>query len=62
MRKTNRRPRWEQLELFLPTPKRPTWKMLPQEVCRKILPLLARLLRSVRRPNGTAAKEVDDER
>ena len=61
MSKMYRRPVWEQLELFRARPPRPTWKSLPQEVCRKVLPLLARLLKTAHGQSGVAAKEVSDE-
>jgi hypothetical protein len=61
MRKTCRQV-WEQLQLFQPTSQRPTWKSLPKEIHRKVLPLLARLLRTDRGRNAVAAaKEVGDE-
>jgi hypothetical protein len=65
MRKTIRRPLWEQPDLFRPTPQRPTWRTLPNEVRQKILQLLARLTRKAHNRSdaqrGVAAKEVGDE-
>jgi hypothetical protein len=61
MRKTIRRPLWEQPELFQSTPLRPTWENLPKEVRQKVLQLLAQLVRSAHNPSGTAGKEVGDE-
>ncbi len=41
-----RRPKRVQPDLFAPTPKRPHWADLAPEIRARVLPLLARLLRS----------------
>jgi len=61
MRKTFRRPLWEQLNLFRSAPPRPAWRTLPKEARQKALPLLARLLRTAHNQSAVAAKEVGDE-
>ena len=61
-------PRWKvhrpvQLNLFHSSPATPDWRQLPAEVRRRTLPLLARLLRTLRdrqRADGQG-KEVRDE-
>lgn len=61
MRKTSRRSPYEQLDLFRPTPQRPTWTTLPKEIQQKVLQLLARLMSMAHTRSGAAAKEVGDE-
>jgi len=51
-----RRPKPVQPNLFAPTPKRPHWANLPPEIRARVLPLLARLLRSA--PAAETGKEV----
>jgi hypothetical protein len=53
----------DQLELFHPTPPRPTWQALTPEVRTRSLELLARMLREhlTRGHLGESAVEVSDE-
>jgi hypothetical protein len=61
MSKTIRRSAHEQLDLFRPTPQRPSWKTLPKEIQQRIVQLLARLINLAHTRSGAAAKEVGDE-
>ena len=61
MSKTIRRSAHEQLDLFRPTPQRPSWRTLPKEIQQRIVQLLARLMSMAHSRSGAAAKEVGDE-
>jgi hypothetical protein len=53
----------EQLKLFHPPRRRPTWRRLPEEVRERTRRLLAQMLREklARRLDGDAVAEVSDE-
>jgi hypothetical protein len=52
-----------QPDLFSPPPTRPVWQSLPAQTRQQILPLLAKMLRSVSTDSAsqTARMEVEDE-
>jgi hypothetical protein len=53
----------DQLKLFHPPRRRPTWRHLPEEVRKRTRRLLAQMLRGriARRLDGEAVTEVGDE-
>jgi hypothetical protein len=53
----------DQLSLFHPPRRRPTWRRLPEEVRERARKLLAQMLREkmARRRDGDAVSEVSDE-
>ena len=53
----------EQLKLFHPPRRRPTWRRLPEEVRKCVTRLLAQMLREriARRLDGDAISEASDE-
>jgi hypothetical protein len=63
MRKKRETQTVEQLDLFLPPPRRPTWAQLPGMAKQKLTELLAELLREKHRQKASLAnaKEVIDE-
>jgi hypothetical protein len=56
MRKKVKTPIVEQLDLFVPPPQRPTWRQLPPAVRRRLIELLAELLRGKGKPKASRAK------
>ncbi len=63
MPKTPRRHYGDQLDLFRPVPRRPTWRTLPPAVTQRVQRLLARLLQEHRvgHPGPRSGKGVSDE-
>jgi hypothetical protein len=63
MRQTRRAKTLDQLDLFLPPPQRPTWDQMPAPATRKVVELLAELLRQhrARKPLPASRKGAADE-
>lgn len=63
MRRSHRRPRAVQLELFRPPPQTPTWQMLPPEIRTRATVLLARMLHEhlAGRPGANGKEEATNE-
>jgi hypothetical protein len=59
MRKTIKTQALEQLDLFVPPPRRPTWGLLPERVQVKVTELIAALLGEEQKQNANHPREQE---